>query len=112
MNQYLLLFRRDAEFHLSPEQLQKMTKPWMDWMGSIAAQNKLGDRGNRLDWNGKVVKPNNVVTNGPYVEMKEAIGGYTMVKANSLDEAVELAKGCPILTVGGNVEVRPIVAVE
>lgn len=112
MNQYLLLFRRDVEFQLSPEQLQKMTKPWMDWMGSIAAQNKLGERGNRLDWNGKVVKPNNVVTNGPYVEMKEAIGGYTMVKANSLDEAVELAKGCPILTVGGNVEVRPIVTVE
>jgi hypothetical protein len=44
--------------------------------------------------------------------MKEAIGGYTMVKANSLDEAVELAKGCPILAVGGNVEVRPIVSVE
>jgi len=112
MNQYLLLFRRDVDFQLSPEQLQKITKPWMDWMGSIAAQNKLGERGNRLDSTGKVVKPNNVVTNGPYVEMKEAIGGYTMIKADSLDEAVELAKGCPILAVGGNVEVRPIVVLE
>ena len=112
MNQYLLLFRRDAEVKFSPEQLQKMTQPWMDWMGSVAAQNKLANQGNRLDSAGKVVRPNNVVTNGPYVEMKEAIGGYTIVKTNSLDEAVEVAKGCPILNVGGTVEVRQIVAVE
>jgi hypothetical protein len=55
-----------------------------------------------------VVKPTNVVTDGPYTEIKESVGGYTVVKADSLDEAVELAKGCPILTVGGNVEVREI----
>jgi len=89
-----------------------MTQPWMDWMGSVAAQNKLANQGNRLDSAGKVVRPNNVVTNGPYVEMKEAIGGYTIVKTDSLDEAVEVAKGCPILNVGGTVEVRQIVAVE
>ncbi|GHN01211.1 hypothetical protein WSM22_27000 [Cytophagales bacterium WSM2-2] len=112
MKEYLLLFRREASIQLSPEQLQKMTKPWMDWIGSIAAQNKLVNRGNRLDTIGSVVKPNNVVTNGPYVELKEALGGYTVVKCASLEDATELAKGCPILTVGGSVEVRPIVAVE
>jgi hypothetical protein len=89
--------------------MQALTKKWMDWVGSIAAQNKLGDRGNRLVSNqGKVVKPNNLVTDGPYVEIKESIGGYSLVKANSLDEAAELAKGCPILSLGGNVEVREI----
>lgn len=112
MNQYLLLFRRDAGFQLSPDQMQKITKPWMDWIGSIAAQNKLADRGNRLDSSGKVVKPNNVVTDGPYVELKEALGGYTVVKTNSIEDATELAKGCPILAVGGCVEVRQIVSVE
>jgi hypothetical protein len=114
MKEFLLIFRRDATSgtQLSPEQLQQMTKPWQDWIGSIAAQNKLSNRGNRLEHAGSVVKPSNVVTNGPYVETKEAIGGYTIVRANDLKEATELAKGCPILTVGGSVEVRPIVAME
>jgi hypothetical protein len=77
----------------------------------IAAQNKLGDRGNRLhNGAGKVLKPNNVITDGPYMEIKEAIGGYSIVKAASLEEATELAKGCPIFNVGGSVEVREIAA--
>jgi hypothetical protein len=61
-----------------------------------------------LNASGKVVKPNNVIADGPYMEIKESIGGYSIVKAESLEEAVELAKGCPILTAGGNVEVREI----
>jgi hypothetical protein len=80
----------------------------MDWMGTIAATGNLTDPGNRLGNTGKVVKPNNVVTNGPYTEIKESIGGYTIVKCDSYDEAVELAKGCPIFAAGGNVEVREI----
>ena len=111
MKEFLLVFRRDASqgLQMSPEQLQKMMKPWQDWIGSIAAQNKLIDRGNRLDGGGNVVKPDNVVTNGPYVETKEAVGGYTLIKAKDLADATEIAKGCPILTVGGSVEVRPVI---
>ncbi|HTF03589.1 MAG TPA: YciI family protein [Bacteroidia bacterium] len=111
MNEFLLVFRRDAvsnEPAMSPEQMQAMMKPWQDWMGSLAAQNKLVDAGNRLEPDGYVVKPNNVVTNGPYVEVKEAVGGYTIIRANSLEEAMELSKDCPILKVGGTVEVRTI----
>ena len=55
------------------------------------------------------MRANNVITDGPYSEIKELIGGYTIVKAESFDEAAELAKGCPILEVGGNVEIRDIV---
>jgi len=112
MKEFLLIFRREntgPETALSPEQLQAMMKPWQDWIGSIAAQNKLVTAGNRLEHDGNVVKPNNVVTNGPYVEIKEAIGGYTIVKAGSLEEATEISKGCPILFVGGSVEVRAII---
>jgi hypothetical protein len=111
MNEFLLVFRRDqqAVSQMSPEQMQAMMKPWQDWMGSLAAQNKLANPGNRLAGEGKVVKPNNVVTNGPYVEIKEAVGGYIVIKAADLNEAAELSKGCPILTVGGNVEIRPII---
>ena len=109
MNDFLLIFRRDVnamESQPSPEQLQKMMKDWQNWMGSIAARNKLVDPGNRLSAEGKVVKPGALVTNGPYVEIKEAIGGYILIRAESMDEAAEMAKGCPILTIGGNVEVR------
>lgn len=97
---------------LSPEQMQAMMKPWQDWMGSLAAQNKLVNSGNRLASEGKVVKPNNIITDGPFVEIKEAIGGYIVIRANTLDEATELSKGCPILTIGGNVEVRTIVPMD
>ena len=115
MNEFLLVFRNDATVTAptpSPEQIQAMMKPWQDWIGSLAAQNKLVSAGNRLASNGKVLKPGNVVTNGPYVEIKEAIGGYTIIKADSLEEATELAKNCPILKIGGNVEVRTIIPMD
>ena len=85
-----------------------MMKHWQDWMGSLAAQNKLVDAGNRLAAEGRVVKADHVITNGPYVETKEAIGGYIVVQCESLDEAAELSLGCPILHMAGNVEVRKI----
>ena len=111
MNEFLLIFRRDfnpGEEQPSPEQLQGMMKHWQDWMGGIAAQNKLVDRGNRLNFDGKVVKPGQIVTNGPYVEIKESIGGYTLIRAESLEEAAEISKTCPILMVNGSVEVRQV----
>ncbi|MBK7967920.1 MAG: transcription initiation protein [Bacteroidetes bacterium] len=115
MKEFLLIFRRNEvseESQPSPEQIQAMMKPWQDWIGNIAAQNKLVSSGNRLASEGMVVKPNNVITNGPYVEMKEAIGGYIIVSANSIDEAAELSKDCPILKMNGNVEVRAIVPMD
>jgi hypothetical protein len=54
------------------------------------------------------VNASQVVTDGPYLEIKEAIGGYTLIRAESLEEAAEISKGCPILLAGGNVEVREI----
>ena len=110
MNDFLLIFRLDeqAAGQRSPEEMQANMKKWMDWMGGIAAQNKLADRGNRLHTSGKVLKGNNVITDGPYTEIKETVGGYTMIKADSLEEAAELAKGCPVLLAGGSVEVREV----
>ncbi len=110
-----MIFRRDfttPNVQPSPEQLQCMMKDWQEWMGGIAAQNKMVDPGNRLDDEGRVVKPGNVITNGPYVEIKEAIGGYIIIRAASLDEAAEISKGCPILKISGNVEVRELVPVK
>jgi hypothetical protein len=111
MKDFLLVYRTDYDAmpkSSSPEEMQASTKRWMDWIGGIAAQNKLTDRGNRLVPSGKVVKPDNVIADGPYTEIKESIVGYSIIKADSIEEATELAKGCPILKIGGNVEVREI----
>lgn len=114
MDEFLLIFRRDSETkenQLSPSDMQASIKPWQDWLGGIAAQNKLVSSGNRLHPEGKVVKPNNVVINGPYAEIKEAIGGFIIVRATDFDEAVAMAKGCPGLKAPWNinVEVRRII---
>ena len=111
MKDFLFLFRNDYKSvpAASPEEMQAEMKKWMDWIGGIAAQNKLTNPGNPLGSAGKVVRPGNVITDGPYTEIKELVGGYIVVKAASFDEAAEMAKGCPILKSGGNVEVRDVV---
>jgi hypothetical protein len=110
MKDFLLVFRNDYKNQPvgSPDEMQAMLKLWMDWIGGIAAQNKLVDRGNRLASSGKVLSGGNVVTDGPYTEIKELIGGYTIIKTDTYEDAVELSKGCPILKQGGNVEIREI----
>lgn len=113
MKEFVLIFRNSVNPNAtpSPEQMQQIMTNWMNWMGSIAAQNKLADKGNRLSMTeAKTVKSSNIVTDGPYTEIKEFINGYMVVKANSMDEAIGVAKECPILLIGGNVEVRAVVS--
>lgn len=109
MKEFALIFRlKDiADFKPSPEQMQER----MNWLGSIAAQNKLVDKGNTLLpmlGSAKTVKPDNVLTDGPYTEIKEFIVGYIIVRTETIDEAVEIAKGNPIFKIGGNIEVREV----
>lgn len=94
----------------SPEQMQQVMGQWMDWLGGIAAQNKLVDRGNRLSaTETKTLESADMVTDGPYTEIKEYISGYTIVSTSTIDDAVEIAKGCPIFRFGGKVEVREVI---
>jgi len=110
MEEFLLIMRhQDGKKIASPEQMQIWMKQTMDWIGTIQAQNKfIGGTGLPFE-DARVVRPNNVVTNGPFGEIKETIGGYMHVKADSVEEAVEFAKGCPVLQGEGNsVEVRKV----
>lgn len=110
MEEFILIFRHEDGLKVaSPEQIQVWMKQTKDWMGGISAQNKLAG-GNGLPFaDARVVRPHNIVTNGPFGKIKETIGGYIIVRANSVDEAVEFAKGCPVLQGEGNsVEVRKI----
>jgi hypothetical protein len=108
MNEFLLIIHRDLskEGAPSPEQLQAAIKPFQDWIGSIAAQNKLVTPPQRWEITGKVVKQHNMVTDGPYAELKEGIGGVLHIRANDYDDAVEIAKGCPALQWDAKVEIR------
>jgi len=110
MKEFLLIYRADYKTYPkgSPEEMQALTQKWMNWIAGIAAQGKLADRGNRLVDTGKVLKSNDVISDGPYTEIKESILGYSLVKTSSLVNATELAKGCPILNFGGSVEIREI----
>ncbi len=110
MDEYILVFRHeDGNKVASPEQIQVWMKQTMDWIAGISAKNKfVGGNGLLFD-DAKVVRHKGVVTNGPFGEIKETIGGYMIVKADSVEEAVEFAKGSPVLQGDGNsVEVRKL----
>jgi hypothetical protein len=110
MDEYVLIMRHeDGKKVASPEQIQVWMKHTMDWIGGIAAQNKfVSGTGLPFD-DARVVRHNKVVTNGPFGEIKETIGGLITVRANSVEEAVAFAKGCPVLQGEGNsVEVRKV----
>jgi hypothetical protein len=111
MEDFVLIFRgvNDPNQQLSPQQMQAIMTEWQNWMGGIAAQNKLASSGYRLGTDIATIKPGNVVTDGPYAEIKEMLSGLIVVKAASLAEATAIGKGCPILTVGGSVEVRSVI---
>lgn len=110
MKEFILLFRHEnAAKKVSPEQMQIWMKQQMDWVGGIAAQGKFIDGMGLLFDDAKVVKNDDIVTNGPFGEIKETLGGFIIVKAETMEEAVEFAKGSPVLQGEGNsVEVRQI----
>ena len=109
MNEFVLLFRHpNFEHRNDPEKLKEISKKWQDWIGGIAAQGRLASNGMRLDHDGSVLRPGGVITDGPFVEIKEKLGGFFIVRAESKDDALTLAHGCPALELGGSVEIRRI----
>ena len=109
MQEFLIAIHRDLTGKNpkpTPEQMKEAMKPYQDWISSIAAQDRLVNPPKRWDTDGRVVKPDNTVSAGPYAEVKKSIGGLFLIRANDYEEAVEIAKGCPIIQVGAVVEVR------
>ena len=114
MKEFMMIFRNeksDGSKMPSEEQMQLIMSEWQSWIKGIAASGKFSGT-NRLYPEGRTLKPGNIVTDGPYAEGKEVVGGYLVVKANSLDEVVEMAKSSPNLIYGGNVEVRSVMSID
>lgn len=112
MKEFMMIFRSEKMVERpTPEEMQAQVKIWQDWIGGIAAQGKFVAT-NALGMEGKVVKGSEVITDGPYMETKEMVGGYIIVKANDMNDALELSKGCPTLAIGGTVEVRDVMVFD
>jgi hypothetical protein len=108
MSDYLYIFRGSDTQTLSPEAMQTHMQKWMAWMKDLTAKGHFKS-GEPLDKQGKVLRGRNkTVTDGPYAEAKDLVGGYLLVQAKDLDQAVELSRGCPIFERDGSVEVRPV----
>jgi len=110
MADYLFLFRGGdaAMAKMSPEQMQQNMAKWMAWIEQLGKEGKF-KAGEPLDREGKVLRgKKQAVTDGPYAESKDLVGGYLIVSAASLAKATEIARGCPIFEGDGSVEVRAI----
>lgn len=113
MKEFMMIFRNEKTERPqpTPEQMQAMVKQWQDWIGGIAAQGKFVST-NALGFDGQTVSATGVVSDGPYAELKEMIGGYLIAKTDSLSDAVKLTEGCPTLLDGGKVEVREVMVFD
>ena len=108
MADFLFLVRGGDAAHakMSPEQMQQHMQKWMTW---IEQMSKAGTfkAGEPLEQKGKTIRgKKQVVTDGPYAESKDLVGGYLIIKAASLAKAADIAKGCPIFETDGSIEIR------
>ncbi len=111
MSEFVLVFHKDhrvKEVPPSEEKKQMHLKDWHDWFRSLAAQDKLAIPVQFWDPEGRVLKPDHLVTEGPYTEIEKSIDGLIVVKANDYIEAKEIANECPVLELGGTVEIRMV----
>jgi hypothetical protein len=113
MSEFILLYRdsvaaRQARLG-SPESAQQEMGKWQTWFKTMTEKGQLKAIGQPLDFAGKVIDgKKRTITDGPFSETKDVIGGYSVIVATDLDEAAQIGSGCPILDSGGRVEVRPV----
>ena len=109
MGDFTFLYRGGNTNMASPEERQKQMEKWMTWFKEIGAKGHVKDPGHPLERSGKIVGGKPIaVSDGPFAEAKDVVGGFSLIEAKDLAEAAEIAKGCPILAAGGAVEVRPV----
>jgi hypothetical protein len=108
MSEFTYLFR-GRQTSGSPEERQQHLEKWVAWFKDLGAKGHLKNPGHPLEGTGKVVSgTQKIIKDGPFAEAKDVVAGFIVVEADDLAHATELSKGCPILEVGGSVEVRPV----
>lgn len=109
MKNFIILIREEISrfTDLTEQEAQAEIKEYMDWVENLAETDNYIS-GDPLEAHGNYISKDQVVSDGPFIESKEAVTGYILIKANDLNQATELAKGCPVFKYGGVVELRPI----
>jgi hypothetical protein len=109
MKDFMLLFRgASQQYEFSAEEMQNHMQKWFSWVDELKAKN-IYVSGEPLIPEGKTVSGKKaVVTDGPFAESKEIVGGFFIIKADSIEQATEIAKDCPDLPLDGIVEVREV----
>jgi hypothetical protein len=105
--EYLAISRGQWDKNCSRDEIRSAIDQFYVWLNRLVNEGKM-KRGQRLKYEGKTVARQNAITDGPFGESKEVIGGYWFILADNLDEAAELAKGNPCLACGLSLEIRPI----
>lgn len=108
MNEFVFLYRGGMGTNPTPEQREASMKRWQAWFAKLGEEGKLKDWGAPLTQKGKHVAAGGVITDGPFAEGKEVIGGFSIIKAKDLADAAQIAKSCPTFETGGSVEVRQV----
>lgn len=110
---FMMVFRfsPNLEYHPKAKEIEQMKQDWGSFIGNIAIKEKL-ESTHQLGFDGKQVSSGSKISDGICIYENQTISGNMIVKANSINEAVEMAKDCPILKVGGSVEVRNIIPMK
>lgn len=106
MKQFLVLLKGKHELDYSPEQLQKRIEEYREWVSMIESH-YVSD--NRLERKGTLIRSeSDIVSDGPFLEAKEIIAGFIILRADDLEQAVEIAKTSPLLN-HFEIMVRPMI---
>ena len=109
MIKYLFIYRNPSDEHEpSPEEIQAALEHWGAWIGKYSASGNVVDGGDGLKASGRVIRNGGVVSDGPFAESKEVLGGYSIIAAQNYDEALRIAKECPCLMSEGSIEIREL----
>ncbi len=110
LKNYMMIFRFEPsnEYQPTKEEQEKQHQQWGKFIGNLAIKEKLVST-NQLGFSGKLISADLSVAEGVYIADGKTVGGNMIVRAKTADEAVEMAKECPILSMGGSVEIRDII---
>ena len=112
MEKFMLIFQGGMHGNASPEQMQAQMGKWMAWIDKLA-KNDQYVAGEPLLPGGKLITGNKKnVTDGPYTEGKEVVGGFFLIKAKDINEAVKICDDYPDFENGGSIQVRQVMKVE
>jgi len=109
MEKYMFIFIGGDVSHLSPEAQQAQMQKWFAWVEKLQKEQRYVSGEALLPGGKKISGSKKVVTDGPFAEAKEAVGGYFVIQAKDMNEATAIAKDYPDFDLDGTVEIREVI---